>query len=152
MSMKSAEGYRRFHRDVSGNLNVATTDGDSTLVTARSANHVNAFGAVVLRNSTLGAPFFEQGLYNASLASVQTGAAGNWVQFGGGGGSGGIDGCGDEGRGLLQRLRVECADHAGFDASGEHGPGQSHYLFLYCNASDRLGFTYVGDVHRTQSG
>jgi hypothetical protein len=38
MSLKDAAGYRTFHRDISGNLDVTTTTDDTTLVTAKNAN------------------------------------------------------------------------------------------------------------------
>lgn len=36
---KSANGYREFHRDISGKQVFTTTTDDTTLVTSRSANH-----------------------------------------------------------------------------------------------------------------
>ena len=38
MSFLNADGYRRFHRDISGELTVAAGTGDTTLVTVRNAS------------------------------------------------------------------------------------------------------------------
>lgn len=39
MSFLNADGYRRFYQDASTELTMATTDGDTVLITARNSSH-----------------------------------------------------------------------------------------------------------------
>lgn len=58
MSLKSAEGYRRFYQDVSGSLTVAAATGDTTLVTVKDVYHTLFIQRIVVYITTDAAQSF----------------------------------------------------------------------------------------------
>ena len=75
MSLKSADGYRTFHRDVSGSLNVATTTGDTTLVTVKNTSstiYIQRIIGYVTTDAAQSISFEDTATTPVSLAKITT--------------------------------------------------------------------------------